>query len=280
MKSAEVIYDAWVWRRSCGGARLVTARPLLTSQGLTSRIMAHFRHPATPLGDAEDFIIEMPGEKIEYRPLHEDTGLFHALATMERSPDGCVAFASRYGLLGGEITRAVRWNGQDALGEPLRLWYRQVNALWIALDLWMQLSEDNQEALRRRIEWKTEAVVMNGIEVIPGAIEGCDRGDITGPAWRYLRHMLDKELQHRMAVRAVIDGSSGRPTVHLEPSSLAGALWLQLALAVAEDKNYRACAFCGRWIEITPGLANVNRKYCSDACRMRAYRSRLKAKKG
>ena len=58
------------------------------------------------------------------------------------------------------------------------------------------------------------------------------------------------------------------------PHNLIGALWLQLALAVEQSKSYRQCFECAKWFEVAPGVGRPEKQYCSDACRMRAYRKR------
>ena len=58
------------------------------------------------------------------------------------------------------------------------------------------------------------------------------------------------------------------------PHSLLGTIWLQLAMAIAENRDYRVCGTCGSWFEVAPGRGRPNKTYCSNACRMRAYRKR------
>ena len=69
------------------------------------------------------------------------------------------------------------------------------------------------------------------------------------------------------------------PAIRLVPDSLIGALWLQFAIAVDGNLDYKRCEECQMWIEIAPGAGRPDKSYCSDACRMRAYRKRAKAKK-
>src|SRR5262245_21200426 len=73
---------------------------------------------------------------------------------------------------------------------------------------------------------------------------------------------------------AADSGSAVRPAMPLVPVTLAGAVWLQLAQAVVEQKAFRACLSCRRWFELVPELNRTSRHYCSEACRSRAYRAR------
>jgi hypothetical protein len=58
------------------------------------------------------------------------------------------------------------------------------------------------------------------------------------------------------------------------PSSLIGMLWLQFADAVAARRNFKHCVQCKRWFEITQKAARTDKLYCSQTCRVRAYRTR------
>jgi hypothetical protein len=60
----------------------------------------------------------------------------------------------------------------------------------------------------------------------------------------------------------------------LSPRSLLGAMWLQLAMAANDSRNYMRCSSCESWFELAPGLGRPDKTYCSTACRMRAYRRR------
>jgi hypothetical protein len=74
--------------------------------------------------------------------------------------------------------------------------------------------------------------------------------------------------------RLVSDVTTGRQILRPWPSCLASALWLQFAEAVALEKRYRVCKECGEWFEIPRRGGRINREYCSNACRSKAYRER------
>ncbi len=58
------------------------------------------------------------------------------------------------------------------------------------------------------------------------------------------------------------------------PSSLIGFLWLQFAEAIAANRHFKQCVQCQRWFEVAQNLARADKLYCSQACRVRAYRAR------
>ena len=68
----------------------------------------------------------------------------------------------------------------------------------------------------------------------------------------------------------------GQPSCdfHVVADNLISAIWLQFALAAAGDREQRKCQECPTWFEIAPGTGRPEKVFCSDACRMRAYRQR------
>jgi len=69
-------------------------------------------------------------------------------------------------------------------------------------------------------------------------------------------------------------GPSGKLEQYLEPKSLLAAMWVQFAGAIEGTTSFSPCAECSNWIDTVPGSNRPDKIYCSDACRMRAYRKR------
>lgn len=68
------------------------------------------------------------------------------------------------------------------------------------------------------------------------------------------------------------EGGPAKLAVRL--GSLKDAIWAQFMLAVDGRRNLAACTHCGSWYFVDDG--RVDKRYCSDACKMRAYRERKK----
>ena len=67
---------------------------------------------------------------------------------------------------------------------------------------------------------------------------------------------------------------------HIEAKTLLDVLWVQFALAVAENREYRRCDFCSRPYELSPSVSRADKVFCSDTCRVKAYyRRQAKARK-
>jgi len=73
-------------------------------------------------------------------------------------------------------------------------------------------------------------------------------------------------------------GRHGRFKLTLEPDSLIGVLWLQASMSIAEQKRFRRCSAqdCPNLIELSRDSdgKRTDAKFCSGACRSRAYRRR------
>jgi hypothetical protein len=70
------------------------------------------------------------------------------------------------------------------------------------------------------------------------------------------------------------DPLSASPKLCIRPVSFQEALWAQLVLAIDGNVNLRACVQCRRWFTLEAGRGRSDKEYCSNACRMRAYRKR------
>ena len=59
------------------------------------------------------------------------------------------------------------------------------------------------------------------------------------------------------------------------PESLIAAIWVQLALAIEGNREYRQCDQCRRWFEVA-AEKREDARFCGDPCRFKAYRARQK----
>jgi hypothetical protein len=71
-----------------------------------------------------------------------------------------------------------------------------------------------------------------------------------------------------------VDHSTGQVSSDVTASSLAHAISSQWASAVAANVGHRQCRECTTWFAVHAGSGRPDKLYCSDACRMRAYRRR------
>jgi hypothetical protein len=70
------------------------------------------------------------------------------------------------------------------------------------------------------------------------------------------------------------DPLSASPSLCIRPINLQFALKAQLLLAIDGNLNLRGCVQCRKWFTLEAGRGRSDKEYCSNACRMRAYRKR------
>jgi hypothetical protein len=195
-----------------------------------------------------------------YEPLKACSGLFRTFAATEVTPEGICAFADEYGHLGEGATWT--WevsNKPDFASEEEREEYEYTRD-FVAVP---QSFEDWQDAILK---------MRKAVSLWERFVR--DRADER--AARQLQDLVDKQLTDiRVQARfQLVPRPRNQPPLHLVPSTLLGALWVQLAEAVSGDKVLHQCQACRRWFELSPETNRISRVYCSDACRSRAYRSR------
>jgi predicted RNA-binding Zn ribbon-like protein len=165
--------------------------------------------------------------------------LHRLLADCSPDPDGILQFAGRYGLLTVTVSRVAepgRVVQADALPpEPLDIWRREIRALQACTDLWDAIAGGNRDATD----------LLN-------------------------RKLAEKLAGVRFQLTAWPEG--GRFRLGYRPARLIDALWQRFAEEIAGIIQCARCPApnCGRWF--LRSAARSDRLYCSQACRMRAWR--------
>lgn len=69
---------------------------------------------------------------------------------------------------------------------------------------------------------------------------------------------------------------AGIVSIEIVASNLAHYALAQFGLSIAGNASHRQCEVCSTWFAVGPEGSRPEKEYCSDACRMRAYRRRKK----
>lgn len=193
-----------------------------------------------------------------YDPFDAESALFLAFADTPPTEDGVRAFADRYGHLGEGS--AYMWPSAKEDDETLdeREW-REYTTRYVAV-------------LQTLAEWKS------AIELMARAVRLMRRlpPKKTGPAARELQALVDEQLLEMRAVaKFQLDPPpTGRPHLHVVPSTLLGAMWVQLAEAVSAQREFRQCEGCRQWFTLRPGKDRPTKTHCAPECRSLGYRNR------
>ena len=177
---------------------------------------------------------------LTYQPLADHTGLFLTFADTNASDDA-TGFADLYGWL-GVATYSVKRDGSDEepRGEPVAVWVREVEAMRRAVGQWEKTADGDLKAT------PPDAGTMESANLrLAGGLSG-----------------------------GLHSSLGGMPVLAFRPTSLLSAIWFQFALAAAEKKTFRRCDVCRTWFEVATGAGRVDKRFCSDSCRSKKYRSR------
>lgn len=181
-------------------------------------------------------------ESIKIQPLTESPGMFMEFAEVSSSKNKITKlrnFLSKYGTLDNYPTKEMN-TGKYIIDENTNLWIYSSEIMHKMVCAW---KNGNSRSLIKM--WD--------------------------------RHMVDVFDMFKPSAAPQFElGVEGTPVLRFSPVNLSSALFLQFAHSVSGNKNFRACEACSNWIEVTPGAGRPEKLYCSDACRMRAYRKRKK----
>lgn len=237
------------------------------------------------------------GEERHYDPLTDETGLFRQFAELDTSEKAILSFANQYGPMGKWIStvppgwRRTDWQSRR-LGERLQDWCESIAYMRLAVSLWDKVRGDDQEGLSRHITWPSkDQLVFDSHPDLPVGQDApwlswrgigkdelelnCDHGDVVRPVRRIIAICIQENLGKNasVSVRSPADCPE-EMQVCVRMMGLGDAVWFQFAQAVTGNRDYRRCRTCGKWYELHPDTARTNRRFCSDACRSKAYRHR------
>jgi len=220
-----------------------------------------------------------------YWPFSEFSALFREFANTTPTPEGILAFANKYGLLGLPPRLVFAPDGPPKTFarvncELLEDWVRQIQAMRDATTLWDKIRTDQKADLAKVLCWQESheekpAGWYYRAQLIPGVPDPCTPGDIVTPALCLLRNRINDFLVTTVSPMMQFESPRRELALRLLPRDLLAALWLQLAWAVSGNRDYHVCKKCGRWFEVSKRQLDhrtVRRLFCSDPCKSADYR--------
>jgi hypothetical protein len=251
--------------------------------------------------------------KREYAPLQEFTGLFRTFADTAMTSEAVLQFADRYGcLVQTRFTPEPAWHRpqlevafSSAEAERFGWWCEKILEMRRAVMLWDLIQSKNADELSRYIRWQEdsdgdacvkytsdpdldleEAERQEGeetgtkVEVIASTRVYADWlarfgvGDVIEPARLWVKRRIEKHLQDKLAAEMTFTVGEEGLSFECVPAHLLSAMWLQFAMGITRQLDYRSCLVCRNWFELSPETARTNRVFCSDACKSRGYREK------
>jgi hypothetical protein len=146
----------------------------------------------------------------------------------------------------------------------------------------------------------TRRVLRRSIQLDPpgsgaGALGSIVPGDVVLPAALFVGEIVGQQIREQPKEAPSKEAPYLQPGVHPRfalrndpgeesdtfrvclrtwPETLHQALWLQAVAWITEGKPFKRCQGCQRWFTLPPKAPRTRVGYCSDACRVRAYRER------
>lgn len=232
-----------------------------------------------------------------YAPFETHTGLFRQFAALGTEAD-VVDFANRYGPLGADLSLVVVDVAPDDpekkgavfyWAEPIGQWLAEAQQMANVIGLW-DLIRDGADAFTgshtaEAARLKIKAVTPEHKHLAQNWVLATARDN---PAGYLLHSQTDRRAWPQLLLQQWIErGMRGRMNfgvsgpdlkATLTPNGLIGALWLQASLAIDGQVDFQQCRECSEWFGISAEHGRPEKLFCSDACRMRAYRKRKKTK--
>lgn len=230
------------------------------------------------------------------RPLDLYPTLFLDFGDMDRTPEGIALFANTYGCLteGDQVSLADSESpgGETVLarGELVEWWSQEGLLMHYAAMLWQLLArddvqKDDVDELADCVH-QLEAVYgyRHGNEHIEGSAEDRRKSRLEGwnkyaeIGYRYIEEGIREHVigHVTLATTQRFDLLPALVTLCYRPHDLLSAMWIQFSKAASENKRFQKCLHCGTWVEIVPHVRRKSTRYCSEACRAKAYRRRQK----
>ena len=123
-------------------------------------------------------------------------------------------------------------------------------------------------------------MVLRQMKAIKSAVRSWERYRKTGKARALIKRVTDElMLEAHLYVGLREKPEHDTISMVLVPHSLTAAIWLQFAQAITANYGFGQCNVCLTWFEIAPGKGRPEKRFCSNACSMRAYRKRKAGKK-
>ena len=203
--------------------------------------------------------------------------LFERFINIKIEEDALIKFAKKYGPLGGNTSSHVQvpyevWNQYRhplsptfrddnsrrlvkapgfVTGESFDVWKYEIEYMCVAIELWEAIHELNGSGLEKYIQWTGDAF---SIKYPEGRV-------IAWPSWTFAlpeedvdlvavaRTWLMEIITSHLGDRTKADFSRRELKLDIKPTSLIGALWLQLARDIENQAYFPKCVICGKFFK-------------------------------
>ncbi len=207
-----------------------------------------------------------------------DSSLFRQFASLECTESAVVGFAKKNGLLRWS-RRQTRWeDGRPMDGEAFQSWYWLIRQMALAVHLWEASRAESEASFKRIAQGADLNEAWKALDIMnPELSPRKEPRELLKPSEALLiAHSIvlgelgDRLLGGASARLSFAEARPGKYVLEIGPDSLMSGLWLQFAVAMADDAKFKSCAYekCDRFIDTTQHAKS--KLYCSGSCRTRA----------
>jgi hypothetical protein len=209
-----------------------------------------------------EHLVRVPGAAFEdYEP---DVALFRDFADLDGSPEGILDFANRYGRLGREGDN-LDWRST---------WRAYIGLMRDLVAVTDALNRGDGKAIKAALGKVTA-------EELPAARDAHEATRIA-LEWVGCVMLTRRASFENFELTGDLNPRAGRVWAEFRPAHLLGFMLFQFAVALFGGHQFRRCAHCDRWFELSPSpprgrrerRGRDDRTTCSDSCRSLLYRGR------
>ncbi len=227
---------------------------------------------------------QVGGDHRVYDPFTQEKALWRDFAKLEPTEAAILAFANRYGVLrSDDTTNLSDW--RDAMAR-----WAFAFSLWEAIEAYKR--SRRSAAINQYVRWEKNTLHWQAppwsqktkwLTLPASDAQQFNHGDLLAPAQSLLVSLFRLHMYRQLPGQPV---ATPNATLDVWPDpartmafkivvpNLIDVLWIQFAVAVANEKQFLSCEVCGRAFELDDN--RVDRRFCDNACRMKAYRDRKK----
>lgn len=190
-----------------------------------------------------------------------------------------VSFANRYGLLGEAMGIFPVTGGELSYwGEPLSVWENEVANCRTFLDIWEMIQNEDAGKLGQIILWRSSPSVrvfasvhskhrlLASKDVNSHLLKRWKFGYVIEPAFYFICSEVNKYLRGQFSFQLFPFNKQ----IYIMPRNLKAAIWFMFAREITDKPSLIQCPLCNDWFQ----QKDKREKYCSNACRQKAYRER------
>jgi hypothetical protein len=293
----QIWLEQFVWYCAEGGYQWETLEPVP---------LRWRRGQPTELPLDTRYLVERKMAKPRYRrynPFASEPTLYREFGRLERTEDAFAAFASSYGPLGGGDA-TVAHDGTVVPADPLSMWFEARQKIREVADVLDAIQGDDADTLSKWFRFEKDRIMYERHHDDTGHRAAVVAGGGFGKEWLvewasepnspneaiiraskgWAQHTINEALRAReihqrssTSAQVLFNHERRDMTLHIVPSTLVAAMWLQCARVLTLNPQFKSCDHCGKWFELSPDARRKHTKYCQDKCKVAAYRVKKKA---